>query len=45
MQTMMNGYRGLSLLMVLNSDRFFSAATILVALLAGGYLGSLLTPY
>jgi hypothetical protein len=43
MQTVMNGYQGLSLLMWLNWDRIFSLATILVGLLAGAFLGSALT--
>jgi hypothetical protein len=43
MQTVMNGYQGLSLLMGLNWDRIFSLATILVGLLAGAFLGSALT--
>lgn len=45
MQTMMDGYRGLSLLMTLNWDRFFSVGTIALALLAGAYIGSLMAPY
>ena len=45
MQTMVQGYRGLSLLMVLNWDRLFSVGVIALALLAGGYLGSLMAPY
>lgn len=44
MQTVMRGYRGLSLLVDLNWDRIFSLGTILVGLLAGAFLGSALTP-
>ncbi|MBL4919147.1 hypothetical protein [Szabonella alba] len=44
MQTVMRGYRGLSLLVDLNWDRIFSFGTIVVGLLAGAYLGSALTP-
>ena len=40
MQTvMMDGYRGISLLMRLNWDRIFSIGTIVVGLLAGTILG------
>jgi hypothetical protein len=44
MQTVMNGYRGLSLLIGLNWDRVFFVGTILVGLLAGAFLGSALSP-
>ena len=40
MQTIQTGYRGLSLLMMLNSDRLLYAATLAVALAAGAYIGS-----
>lgn len=40
MQTVMNSYRGLSLLVGLNWDRLFSFGTILVGLLAGAFLGT-----
>lgn len=40
MQTIAKGYRGLTLLWNLNWDRVLYVATILVALLAGAYLGS-----
>ncbi len=43
MQTMVNSYRGLSLLVDLNWDRIFSVGTIVVGLLAGAFLGSALT--
>lgn len=43
MQTMMNGYQGISLLVGLNWDRIFSLATILVGLLAGAFLGTAIT--
>lgn len=41
MQTLQGGYRGLSLLMKLNSDRILYGATLIVALTAGAWLGSL----
>ena len=41
MQTLQSGYRGLSLLMLLNSDRVLYAATLIAALLAGAWLGGL----
>lgn len=41
MQTIQSGYRGLSLLMTLNSDRLLYAATLAAALGAGAWLGSL----
>lgn len=45
MQTVMKGYRGLSLLVGLNWDRVFFLGTILVGLLAGAYLGTALTQH
>lgn len=42
MQHIMSGYRGLSLLFNLNWDRILYLVTIALALLAGGFLGSLL---
>lgn len=42
MQTIANGYQGLSLLVNLNWDRIFYLATIFGALMAGAFLGSLL---
>ncbi|MEO9685004.1 MAG: hypothetical protein ABJR46_07340 [Tateyamaria sp.] len=41
MQTIQSGYRGLSLLMLLNSDRVLYVATLAAALAAGAWLGSL----
>ncbi len=41
MQTLTNGYRGLSLVMMLNWDRFLYVATIFLALMFGAWLGSL----
>ncbi|RKT34187.1 hypothetical protein BXY70_0194 [Roseovarius halotolerans] len=41
MQHIVSGYRGLSLLVNLNWDRILYLVTILVALLAGGFIGSL----
>jgi hypothetical protein len=40
MQTFSKGYRGLSLIMVVNSDRIFTVGTMLAGLLAGAFLGS-----
>ncbi len=40
MQTFTKGYRGLSLIMVVNSDRIFTVGTMLAGLLAGAFLGS-----
>jgi hypothetical protein len=42
MQSVMEGYRGLSLLMTLNFDRIFSVGTMVAGLLAGAFLGSVL---
>ncbi len=42
MQTVMEGYQGLSLLMKLNFDRLFSIGTIAAGLMAGAFLGSML---
>jgi hypothetical protein len=44
MQLVMEGYRGISLLVWLNWDRIFSFGTVIVGLLAGAFLGSVL-PY
>lgn len=41
MQHIAHGYRGLSLLFNLNWDRIVYLATILVALMLGGFVGSL----
>ncbi|SHM23447.1 hypothetical protein SAMN05443432_105258 [Roseovarius litoreus] len=41
MQHIKRGYRGLSLLFNLNWDRILYLTTIAVALLAGGFIGSL----
>lgn len=41
MQTIASGYRGLSFLIGLNWDRLLYAGTIVFALWAGAYLGSL----
>ncbi|WP_294621972.1 hypothetical protein [uncultured Roseovarius sp.] len=40
MQHIMSGYRGLSLLVDLNWDRLLYLTTILVALMAGAFIGS-----
>lgn len=42
MQAVMNGYRGLSLIVRLNTDALFTLGTIIVGLLAGAFLGSAL---
>lgn len=41
MQTIVRGYRGLSVLVNVNWDRIIYLATIVVALLAGAFVGSL----
>lgn len=44
MQTVVEGYRGLSLIVKLNWDTFFTLGTVIVGLMAGAFLGgSLLT--
>ena len=40
MHSVTKGYRGLSLIMVVNSDRIFTIGTMLAGLLAGAYLGT-----
>jgi hypothetical protein len=40
MQQIMNGYRGLSLLVNINWDRIIYLGTILMALFLGGFIGS-----
>lgn len=40
MQTVAQGYKGLSLIVGLNWDRLFFLGTIVVGLLAGAFLGS-----
>jgi hypothetical protein len=40
MQTFTKGYRGLSLIMVVNSDHIFTVGTMVAGLLAGAFLGS-----
>lgn len=40
MQTVIQGYQGLSLLMRLNFDRLFTLGTIALGLLAGAFLGT-----
>ena len=40
MQTVVQGYKGLSLIVGLNWDRLFFLGTIVVGLLAGAFLGS-----
>lgn len=41
MQTIQAGYRGLSLLVNLNWDKLFYLGTLVLALLAGGLIGTL----
>lgn len=41
MHTLQHSYRGFSLMMALNSDRLLYLATIIFALTAGAWLGSL----
>ncbi|MDJ1008155.1 MAG: hypothetical protein QNJ13_10070 [Paracoccaceae bacterium] len=43
MQTIQAGYRSLTLLVDLNWDRILYIATLIFALMAGGYIGTLLT--
>lgn len=45
MQLVLNGYKGLSLLVGLNWDRVFVLGTVIVGLLAGAFLGSMLVQY
>lgn len=45
MQTLNKGYRGLSLIMVLNTDRIFTVGTMVAGLMAGAFLGSTLIGY
>lgn len=40
MQTVVQGYKGLSLIVGLNWDRLFFLGTIIVGLLAGAFLGN-----
>lgn len=42
MQLVLNSYKGLSLLVWLNSDRLFTFGTVVVGLLAGAFFGSAL---
>lgn len=42
MQLVMDGYKGISLLVGLNWDRLFTVGTIVVGLLAGAFLGTAL---
>lgn len=42
MQTVLQSYKGLSLLVGLNWDRVFTVGTIIVGLLAGAFLGTAL---
>jgi hypothetical protein len=40
MQMVMQGYRGLSILMWLNADRIFMLLNVVAGLLAGAFLGT-----
>ena len=42
MQTVMDSYRGVSLLIKMNWDVLFTVGTVVVGLLAGAFLGSTL---
>lgn len=42
MQAVVQGYRGLTVLLWVNADRVFMLGTVVAALLAGAYLGSVL---
>lgn len=42
MQTVVKGYRGLTLLVGLNWDRLFISLTVVAGLLAGAFLGQAL---
>ncbi len=41
MRTIQSGYRGLSMLMSLNWDRFLYSGTLALALIIGAWLGTL----
>jgi hypothetical protein len=43
MQTVVQSYKGLSLIVGLNWDRLFSIGTIVLGLLAGAFLGTAIT--
>lgn len=45
MQTIQAGYNGLTLLFDLNWDRLLYIATLVTALMAGGWIGSLLAQF
>lgn len=40
MQTVTNGYKGISVIMVVNADRIFTAGTMIAGLLAGAFIGT-----
>ncbi|MEO1732980.1 MAG: hypothetical protein AAFR45_05040 [Pseudomonadota bacterium] len=42
MQTLQHTYRGLTLVFDLNMDRILHVVTLVIALLAGAYIGSLI---
>jgi hypothetical protein len=44
MQAVIQGYRGLSLVISLNWDRIFTIGTVIVGLLAGAFLGTAIMP-
>lgn len=44
MQAVIQGYRGLSLIISLNWDRIFTLGTVIVGLLAGAFLGTAIMP-
>ena len=43
MQTVIQGYRGLTMLVGLNWDRIFTVVIVIAGLLAGAFLGQVLT--
>ena len=45
MQTVMDGYQGLRLLVWLNWDRLFMLGTVVAGLLAGTFLGSVIVEH
>lgn len=40
MQTVTNGYKGISVIMVVNADRIFTVGTMIAGLLAGAFIGT-----
>lgn len=42
MQHVIKGYRGLEIILTVNSDRLFSVGTVAAGLICGAFLGSVL---